>query len=309
MASAIPQNIPDYEDPEFIIHEDAEASMEVNIIRGMLPPLSEWTVDLGCGYGRLSGIMAERTRNLILLDYSMAGIIRAQKRMLDADKDAFFILADIHHLPFRSCSVDTIVMFRVFHHFPDPDAAIDEIARCLKHAGHLIFNYNSSDNASMILFWLMGRIKGENAQYRFPFPLSGNSIRATEESHKRPIYFQTHSTVRNIMQKNNLTFSGLSFHSGMLGKGLVKKSKLHRAIPDFQTRIADKWVSRFLFPNHYVSCTKDGPEDHAAYHEIDDLLVCPMCHESVSINGNLIICNNGHRFSMVNGIYDFRKEC
>lgn len=306
MEARISPLIPDYEDPEFVI-EDAEAPMETRIIHELLPPVSEWTVDLGCGYGRLSGILAKKSRNLVLVDYSMTGMRRARQRMLDEGLSAYFLLADVSHLPFRSGSIDTVAMFRVFHHFSDPETAIREIVRCIRSSGHLIFNYNSSDNAFMMLFWLRHKMKGGNRDQVIPFPLRSGTLRASPESAKRPIFFQTHRTLRKIMEKNDLVPSQKNYHSGILGKVKDKSSFLDRTAWTFQTSLVDKWPSRFFFPNNYVHCRKEGSIENTELHGLEDLLVCPVCAGLISIRNDRIECEKGHRFSIVNGIYDFRQ--
>lgn len=298
--------IPDYEDPSFTI-DDAESQIEARIINELLPSVSEWSVDLGCGYGRLSGILAEKSRNLILVDYSMTGMKRARQKMLADGISASFLLADISHLPFRSGSIDIIAMFRVFHHFPDPEVAIREIARCMRTSGHLVFNYNSSDNLSMVLFWLKHRIYNEIGDQRIPFPLMSGTLRASPESDKRPIYFQTHSTIRNIMQQNGLVFSRRNFHSGMLGKVMVDNRIFQEAARSLQIRLLDKWPARFLFPNNYVSCRKEGRRDIAEFQTLEDLLICPVCSGTISLKDKSVQCSNGHSFSILDEIYDFRN--
>ena len=300
------QYIPDYEDPTFII-DDAEASMEGRIIRELLPPFSEWSVDLGCGYGRLSAVLAKRSRKLILVDYSLANMKRAKERMLHEGISASFLLADISHLPFRSGSIDTVAMFRVFHHFSDPGLAMREIVRCMKPYGNIVFNYDSSDNASMILFWLKHKINGGKRHQKFPFPLVSGTLRGSSESIKRPIYFQTHSTVRNIMRQNGLVPSPGAFHSGMLGMIKGNNRLLSQMARNLQARMVDKWPSRFLFPNNYLLCRKKGYKDNTEFHNLEDLLACPVCYGTISIKNGFIGCENGHLFSVVDGIYDFRN--
>ncbi len=281
--------------------------MEARIIRELLPSFSEWSVDLGCGYGRLSAVLAERSRKLILVDYSMTNMKRARQRMLHEGIWASFLLADISHLPFRSSSIDTVAMFRVFHHFPDPELAMREIVRCMRPYGHMVFNYNSSDNASMILFWLKDRINGGKISEKFPFPLVSGTLRGSPESSKRPIYFQTHSTIRNIMRQNRLVPSRRDFHSGMLGKVDTHNRLLSQMARNLQTRMVNKWPSRFLFPNNYVLCRKEGYRDNTEFQNLEDLLACPVCYGMISIKDSSVWCENGHRFSIVDGIYDFRN--
>jgi SAM-dependent methyltransferase len=299
-------NIPDYEDRDFVI-DDAEADMEIRIIHELLPSFSRWSVDLGCGYGRLSGALSRKSGKLILVDYSMTGMKRARQKMLDDGIPASFLLADISHLPFKSDSIDTVAMFRVFHHFNDPALAIQEIVRCMRPSGHMVFNYNSSDNASMMLFWLKQRINGGNSHQKFPFPLKPGTLRASPEDDRRPIYFQTHSTVRSLIRKNGLVQSHRNFHSGMLGRVASKNSFFQEAARDLQTRMLDKWPSRFLFPNNYVLCRKEGRDDGTEFHKLEDLLACPVCSGTIFIEDDSIECANGHRFTISNGIYDFRN--
>jgi hypothetical protein len=173
--------------------------------------------------------------------------------------------------------------------------------------GHLVFNYNSSDNLWMLLFWLVRSIRESKRDHNFPFPLISGPLRATYDSDARPIYFETHSTVRGIINQNGLIYSGHGYHSGVLGKVNTNNRFLREMVQDLLIHMADKWISRALFPNNYVICSKTGNAVPPEINSLEELLACPECSAPLSEKPEYIECSNGHRFSVVDGIYDFRN--
>ncbi|MDQ6892789.1 MAG: class I SAM-dependent methyltransferase [Acidobacteriota bacterium] len=99
--------------------------------------------DLGCGIGRWSYFLAERCREIVLVDFSDA-IFVARRNLRNSDRCLFF-QADIRSLPFRRDFADLIFSLGVLHHLPvDALAQVRRLARfapCL-----LIYLYYALDN-------------------------------------------------------------------------------------------------------------------------------------------------------------------
>jgi len=99
---------------------------------------SGFAVDLGTGPGDLvRGLAAHFTPLLIVgLDISLPMTKLARDRvMADGMNNVAFVVADVHHLPFRPRSVAMIVSQGSMHHWREVDRALEEIKQVLAKEG------------------------------------------------------------------------------------------------------------------------------------------------------------------------------
>jgi SAM-dependent methyltransferase len=110
-----------------------------------LPPDSVG-IDIGCGSGRWSAVVAPRVSHLHLLDASASALAVAQQNLADA-ANVSFQLASVGDIPVGDNSLDFAFSLGVLHHVPDTLAAIRAIAAKLKAgAPFLIYLYYALDN-------------------------------------------------------------------------------------------------------------------------------------------------------------------
>jgi ubiquinone/menaquinone biosynthesis C-methylase UbiE len=103
-------------------------------------------MDVGCGSGRWSVMVAPRVGHLHLLDAS-ADALNVARANLAAAKNVTFHHASVGQLPLPDGSLDFAFSLGVLHHVPDTQAAIREIAAKLKPgAPFLIYLYYALDN-------------------------------------------------------------------------------------------------------------------------------------------------------------------
>jgi SAM-dependent methyltransferase len=99
--------------------------------------------DLGCGIGRWSYFLADRCRELVLVDFSEA-IFVARRNLASSDNTLFF-LGDVTSLPFADDCFGFLFCLGVLHHLP-----IDclESVRALRRLAPrlLVFLYYALDN-------------------------------------------------------------------------------------------------------------------------------------------------------------------
>ena len=106
------------------------------VLRALREEPCERLLDLGCG----TGIFTDRLGRELALrlcvgcDYS-AGMLRqaAQRR-----RGALLVRGDAGRLPFADEAFDVAVSTEAFHWFPDPQCALDELARVLAPGGRLL---------------------------------------------------------------------------------------------------------------------------------------------------------------------------
>jgi SAM-dependent methyltransferase len=109
-------------------------------------PLDAVGIDVGCGSGRWSVMVAPRVGHLHLLDASADALAVARKNLADA-KNVSFHLASVDKIPLDDASVDFAFSLGVLHHVPDTAAGIGSVAAKLKPgAPFLIYLYYALDN-------------------------------------------------------------------------------------------------------------------------------------------------------------------
>lgn len=111
-----------------------------DIIKGQLQKDVRW-VDLGCGKNALVDEFQECGATAIGLDR----IIHPE---LNPAANAPFIRGDVAQLPFKDDSIDLFSSNVLMEHLPDPQRALNEMHRCLKPGGAVIFR---TPNARHIL--------------------------------------------------------------------------------------------------------------------------------------------------------------
>lgn len=91
-------------------------------------------LDLGCGTGALMAqVLSEDSRRQVTgLDLSEQMLARAKKRLGDR---AVLVQGDSEHLPFPDRSFDVVYCCDSFHHYPNPQAVVEEAARVLEFGG------------------------------------------------------------------------------------------------------------------------------------------------------------------------------
>ena len=93
-------------------------------------------IDIGCGDGAISQLLAPQAMEYVCLDYSEKMLTAARKR-LARNATVKYQLADFHALPFGSEAFDTALMFNVLTSAERPQDALSEAARVLKPKGRL----------------------------------------------------------------------------------------------------------------------------------------------------------------------------
>lgn len=99
-------------------------------------------LDLGCGNGEYSFLLAKRRENqIIALDSSpeLCGIIR-QELVKKKIQNVQVVDGDAHHLPFPNDSFDACFCNTVLEHVNDPEQIVKEIKRVLKKNGRVIIS-------------------------------------------------------------------------------------------------------------------------------------------------------------------------
>jgi ubiquinone/menaquinone biosynthesis C-methylase UbiE len=111
--------------------------------RGVLdclgPTAGKRVLDLGCGDGLLTSMLAEQGAMAVGLDLDRAMLQAAVARTRPEESErARFIRGRIEQLPFRRATFDVVVAVTVLCLIPDPSLAVREAARVLRPGGRLV---------------------------------------------------------------------------------------------------------------------------------------------------------------------------
>lgn len=95
-------------------------------------------LDIGCGDGQISRMLAERSATVVGIDPTWNQIAVAQQR----GGGVGYVRAAADRLPFADAHFDAVVACLVFEHIDAVDAAIAEVARVVKPGGRFAFFLN-----------------------------------------------------------------------------------------------------------------------------------------------------------------------
>jgi SAM-dependent methyltransferase len=99
---------------------------------------TDTVLEIGCGVGRFTRVLAERAREVVALDVSDQMLARARELCAQAERVRWVLGDGLTLAPVGDASVDACVSIVVFQHFPDPQIAfgyVRELGRVLRLRG------------------------------------------------------------------------------------------------------------------------------------------------------------------------------
>jgi ArsR family transcriptional regulator len=94
-------------------------------------------LDVGSGDGAVAGFLAPYCRSLVCIDVNPRMIEAANER-LARFPSARAEVADVHDLPYRASSFDSILLFHTLTYAEKPQRALEECARVLRPGGRVV---------------------------------------------------------------------------------------------------------------------------------------------------------------------------
>jgi ubiquinone/menaquinone biosynthesis C-methylase UbiE/uncharacterized protein YbaR (Trm112 family) len=246
-------------------------------------------LDFGTGPGSLALVLAKSGyKKIIGLDINEGMLSVAREKL--SDYPVKFVRGDGLHLPIDDNSVDAVVSKWVLWVMPDPERAIEEMARVTKPGGQILaFSSGSFSDEKNKPIWkkLSGfPIRQFHLIYitlRFRLPFFRTKRFRKETEGKLPMY---------SLEKYVQTFKQ---------KGLKSVEKTVKE--EYGTLRAKLFFGGFKFS--LISGVKPGKSDnHDSFSKSEDwgtnellkLLACPMCHSNVnSISETELICEGCNR--------------
>ncbi|MFC6991381.1 class I SAM-dependent methyltransferase [Haladaptatus sp. GCM10025707] len=131
-------------------------------------PPAETALDIGCGNGRHTELLAEKATRAIGLDASIGLLGEARARATDRGFDAAFVAGDAASLPFAANSIDLALYVATLHHLPERSlrrASLDELARVLEpearalvsvwSTAHDAFDHDGPEGFDTLVDWTL----------------------------------------------------------------------------------------------------------------------------------------------------------
>lgn len=123
--------------PSAAVIAAARFSDNATIAGELLPAAGRRLLDIGCGAGKFTRLMAQRGALASGIDANPEVIAQAERAATDAGLAIAFRQGRGEALPFADGSFDIVVFSNSLHHMGDMDGALDEAARVLTPDGWL----------------------------------------------------------------------------------------------------------------------------------------------------------------------------
>ncbi len=126
------------DEPDHGLRDPAVRAAWVDLLLPVLPPAPARVLDLGCGTGSLSVLLAHAGHRVRALDLSPRMVEAARAKAATAGVDVEFEQGDAAAPPYPPGSADVVLDRHVLWALPDPDAALERWAGLLAPGGVLV---------------------------------------------------------------------------------------------------------------------------------------------------------------------------
>ncbi|MBI3158218.1 MAG: class I SAM-dependent methyltransferase [Chloroflexi bacterium] len=266
-----------------------EDGAEAAALRRLLPKGGRLLLEVGAGAGRNTR-RYEGFERIVLMDYSATQLQQAQARLGRGEK-YIYVAADVYRLPFASGLFDAATMIRVLHHMAEPEKALAEVRAALAPGAVFILEFANKLNLKAILRYLLRR------QTWSPFSEEPVEFMALNfDFHPRAV--RRYLGAAGFAVGRILTVSHFRI-------GLVKRllpTRLLVWLDSLASLTGPLWQ---FSPSVFVRATAAGDTPQAA---AGSFFKCPECGQALlEEKSGVLICSNGHRWALRDGIYNFKE--
>jgi SAM-dependent methyltransferase len=126
------------DEPDHGLRDERTRAAWWELLAPLVPEPPAQMVDLGCGTGSLSVLLAEAGHQVRGLDLAPAMIEQARRKAERAEVTVDFRVGDAGSPPYGTSSADLVLVRHVLWAMRDPDAALAEWCRVLRADGRLV---------------------------------------------------------------------------------------------------------------------------------------------------------------------------
>lgn len=126
------------EEPDHGLRDAGVRAAWAELLLPLMPSGSSEVVDLGCGTGSLSVLLAEAGHHVRGVDLAERMVDAATAKARKASVKAEFVQGDAAEPPYAPASADVVLARHVLWALPDPASALKSWVRLLKPNGRLV---------------------------------------------------------------------------------------------------------------------------------------------------------------------------
>ncbi|WP_339105338.1 methyltransferase domain-containing protein [Haloterrigena salinisoli] len=126
------------EEPQHGIHTDEQRDRWLEVLRERIGDEPRRVLDVGCGTGVVSLLLAELGHAVTGVDFAPAMLERAREKARETDQSIGFHRGDAEALPVPDDTVELVTARHLVWTLPNPEAAIREWQRVVEPGGRIL---------------------------------------------------------------------------------------------------------------------------------------------------------------------------
>jgi ubiquinone/menaquinone biosynthesis C-methylase UbiE len=126
------------EEPDHGLRADGTRAAWTALLRSCVPAPPAEVLDVGCGTGSLSLLLAQAGHRVTGVDLSSAMIEQARAKLASAQVEATFLVGDADAPPTDGRQLDVVLCRHLVWTLPDPEAALRRWVGLLRPGGRLV---------------------------------------------------------------------------------------------------------------------------------------------------------------------------
>ncbi|MCY3574607.1 MAG: class I SAM-dependent methyltransferase [Chloroflexota bacterium] len=267
-----------------------EDAVERLALRRLLKEPGKRLLEIGAGFGRLASEYS-MYEQVTLLDYSLEQLQFARQRYGD---DAYiYVAADAYQMPFCIAAFDGATMIRVIHHFVDVPAVLAQVNRVVAGGGQFILEFANKRNLKAMLRHALGRNDWD------PYaPEAVEFVELNFNFHPKGMIQQTAAAGFNLR--------------GQIPVSWLRLGALKRSLPTGLLVALDRFFQRSALlysPSIFLDLRRGGRRSLAAADSDAPLafLRCPRTGSALQRQVDCLVSQDGLRWGIKSGVYDFRQ--
>jgi len=265
-----------------------------------------WFVDIGGSYGRLADTYYDKYTNPVIIDYSLKTLQKNYKYLKNRYPNIELVAANAYSLPFANNTFDGGLMVRVLHHIEKPKEYFKEIYRVFRPDAIYIQEFANKLHIKAVIKSILKLDLKIFSKDPYQQPNKENYEGARKGSSVPFLNYHT-SWIKDVLKEVGFTVDkkyGCSF----LRLNFLKKTLSTNVLVFFERffQYAFSWsnISPSIFLKTVVN--KEGKRGNQVS-TLEDILVCPMCHEGMEIKDESAYCKHCDKsFRKLQNIWDFR---
>lgn len=264
-----------------------EDTVERQLLRQILPSHGKRLLEIGAGFGRLTEEY-KAYEHVVLLDYSFSQLQFAREQL--GDEGYTYVAADAYKLPFKTGVFDGATMIRVIHHFENVPEVLGGIRRVMADNATFILEHANKRNMKALLRHATGRQEWN--------PNSLDPVEFVELNynfHPQYIADELKQAEFHMTQRIPVSF----FRVGALKQNV--SANLLAQMDGFMQKTG--WL---ISPSIFTINSAVGQHANNLDLSDDAIFASPNTGSELRREGNILIDDQGSRWEIRDGIYDFK---